>query len=100
MTHHHSHDRLKGSIPPVITPFANGEVDYGAYRRLVEFQVDNGSHGILVNGTSAEPSCLSVAERNRLVTLAMEAVNGRIPVVAANRVTVSGGNATTHGTCG
>ena len=43
MTHHHSHERLKGSIPPVITPFTNGEVDYGAYRRLVEFQVDNGA---------------------------------------------------------
>ena len=83
MTHHHSHDKLKGSIPPVVTPFTNGAVDYGAYRRLVEFQVDNGSHGVLVNGTSAEPSCLSVEERNRLVTLAMETVNGRLPVVAA-----------------
>ena len=64
----------------MITPFANGSVDYGAYRRLVEFQVDNGSHGVLVNGTSAEPSCLSVGERNRLVSLAMETVNGRIPM--------------------
>ena len=67
----------------MITPFNGGAVDYDAYRRLVEFQVDNGSHGILVNGTSAEPSCLSVEERNRLVSLAMETVNGRIPVVAA-----------------
>ena len=83
MTHHHFEDRLKGSIPPVITPFSNGSVDYDAYRRLVEYQLDNGSHGILVNGTSAEPSCLSVAERNRLVSLAVETVDGRIPVVAA-----------------
>ncbi len=79
----HSTDKLKGSIPPLITPFANGAVDYDAYRRLVEFQVDNGSHGILVNGTSAEPSCLSIEERNRLVSLAVETVNGRIAVVAA-----------------
>ena len=76
-------DRLHGSIPPLVTPFANGEVDYDAYRRLVDFQVDNGSTGILVNGTSAEPSCLSVAERNRIVSLAAEAAAGRIAVVAA-----------------
>ena len=83
MTHHRSHEKLKGSIPPVVTPFADGSVDYDAYRRLVEFQVDRGSHGVLVNGTTAEPSCLSVEERNRLVTLAADTVNGRIPVVAA-----------------
>ena len=39
---------LRGSIPPLITPFRNGKVDYDAYAGLVEFQVKNGSHGILV----------------------------------------------------
>jgi 4-hydroxy-tetrahydrodipicolinate synthase len=76
-------DRLKGSIPPLVTPFRNGEVDYDAYARLVEFQIDNGSHGVLVNGTTAEPSTLSVAERNRLVDVAVQVVAGRTPVVAA-----------------
>ena len=38
-------DFLKGSIPPLITPFKNGAVDYDAYAGLVEFQVKNGSHG-------------------------------------------------------
>ena len=76
-------DRLKGSIPPLVTPFRNGAVDYEGYARLVEFEISNGSHGILVNGTTAEPSTLSVAERNRLVDIGVEIAGGRIPVVAA-----------------
>ena len=76
-------DRLKGSIPPLVTPFRNGEVDYDAYARLVAFQIKNGSHGILVNGTTAEPSTLSVEERNRLVDIAVEVTAKKVPVVAA-----------------
>jgi len=75
--------KLRGSIPPLITPFCDGEVDYDSYRGLVDFQMRQGSHGILVNGTTAEPSTLTVDERNRLVSLAMETVGGRAPVVAA-----------------
>jgi 4-hydroxy-tetrahydrodipicolinate synthase len=76
-------DRIKGSIPPVITPFKDSEVDYDTYEGLVEFQVSQGSHGILVNGTTAEPSTLTTDERNRLVDIACETVAGKIPVVAA-----------------
>lgn len=75
--------RLKGSIPPLITPFRNGEVDTDAYAAMVEFQVREGSHGVLVNGTTSEPASLSVDERNRIVDVAVEAAAGRIPVVAA-----------------
>ena len=75
--------RLKGSIPPLITPFRGGAVDYAAYGKMVEFQIDRGSHGILVNGTTSEPASLSVEERNRLVDVAVERTAGRIPVVAA-----------------
>jgi 4-hydroxy-tetrahydrodipicolinate synthase len=75
--------RLRGSIPPLITPFADGKVDYDAYRKLIEFQLDQGTHGILVNGTTAEPSTLTLDERNRLVTLAIEVTANRVPVVAA-----------------
>jgi len=75
--------RLKGSIPPLITPFRNGEVDTDAYAAMVEFQVREGSHGVLVNGTTSEPASLSVDERNRIVDVAVEAGAGRIPVVAA-----------------
>lgn len=76
-------DNIRGSIPPIVTPFRNGAVDYEAYAGLVEFQVTNGSHGVLVNGTTAEPSTLTVEERNRLVDVAMETVAGRVQVVAA-----------------
>jgi 4-hydroxy-tetrahydrodipicolinate synthase len=74
---------LRGSIPPLITPFTKGVVDYDRYAELVEFQIAEGSHGILVNGTTAEPSTLTTDERNKLVTQAIEAAAGRVPVVAA-----------------
>ena len=66
-------DRIKGSIPPLFTPFRNGEVDYDTYARMIEHQIKEGSHGILVNGTTSEPASLTVEERNRLVTLTMTA---------------------------
>lgn len=75
--------QLRGSIPPLVTPFRDDAVDYDAYGRLVERQVTGGSHGVLVNGTTAEPSTLTVAERNRLVDTAVEAAAGRLAVVAA-----------------
>jgi len=75
--------RLRGSIPPLVTPFRGGEVDYDAYAQLVAQQIANGSHGILVNGTSAEPSTLTLEERNRLVDVAVGSAAGRVPVVAA-----------------
>jgi 4-hydroxy-tetrahydrodipicolinate synthase len=76
-------DRIKGSIPPLFTPFRDGEVDFATYARMLEFQIAQGSHGVLINGTTAEPASLTVDERNRIVTLAMEVVKGRVPVVAA-----------------
>lgn len=78
-----SPDFLCGSYPPLVTPFREGEVDYEAYASLVERQVAQGSHGIVVNGTTAEPSLLSIHERRRLVETAVETARGRLPVVAA-----------------
>ena len=75
--------RLRGSIPPLITPFRNGEVDYDAYARLVALQMEQGSHGIAVNGTTSEPATLTVEERNRLVDVALGVTGKRMPVVAA-----------------
>ena len=68
---------LRGSIPPLVTPFRNGDVDYDAYARLIAYQIENGTHGILVNGTTSEPSSLTVEERNRLVDVAVEAAADR-----------------------
>ena len=73
----------KGSIPPLVTPFRNGEVDYDAYARLVALQIEKGSHGILVNGTTSEPATLTVEERNKLVDAALKVAAKRVPVVAA-----------------
>ena len=74
---------LKGSIPPVITPFSNNEIDLASYKKLIEFHIEEGSHGILVNGTSAEPSTLTVEERNQLVDVAIVTANNAIPIIAA-----------------
>jgi 4-hydroxy-tetrahydrodipicolinate synthase len=76
-------DRLRGSIPPLATPFRHGQVDYDAYARIVEFHIANGSHGLLVNGTTAEPATLTIDERNRLVDVAITVTRNRVPVVAA-----------------
>lgn len=74
---------LKGSYPPLITPLRGDQVDYGAYEHLVERQIDAGTHGLLVNGTTAEPSTLTVEERNQLVDVAVRTAAGRVPVCAA-----------------
>lgn len=74
--------RFKGSVPPLVTPFKQGAIEYETYARLVEFQIANGSSGVLVAGTSGEPSTLSLAERNRLVETAVEVAHGRVPVFA------------------
>jgi 4-hydroxy-tetrahydrodipicolinate synthase len=75
--------QLRGSYPPLITPFNGGAVDYETYARLVEYQIAEGSHGIVVNGTTSEPSTLTAEERARLVRVAVETSRRRIPVVAA-----------------
>jgi 4-hydroxy-tetrahydrodipicolinate synthase len=74
---------LRGSITPLITPFKNGAVNYDEYAALVERHIAEGGHGVLVNGTSAEPSTLSVAERNQLVDVAVRTARGRTQIVAA-----------------
>src|SRR2546429_6291784 len=74
---------LRGSYTPVVTPFRDGKVDLDKYAELIERQVREGSHGVVVNGTTAEPSSLTIEERCELVNIAVETVAKRIPVVAA-----------------
>jgi len=74
------HD-FRGSIVPVITPFKDGEVDYEKLVELVNWQIDSGSHGISVTGTTGEPSSLTTMERKQVIKTAKEAVNGRVPFV-------------------
>jgi len=75
---------LKGSFPPLVTPFKeDGSVDYETYGKLVEFHVKGGSPGIVVTGTTGEPSLLTSAERTELLKVAIAAAKKRIQVVAA-----------------
>jgi 4-hydroxy-tetrahydrodipicolinate synthase len=76
-------DSLRGSYPPIVTPFKDGAVDYATYEKLVGFQVKEGSHGILVNGTTSEPSTLTVSERKKLLEVARSVAGGKVPIVAA-----------------
>jgi 4-hydroxy-tetrahydrodipicolinate synthase len=77
------HNSLRGSYPPLITPFRNGAMDVAKFADLVERQVREGSHGVLITGTTAEPSSLTIDERNTLVRTAVEVAAHRVPVVAA-----------------
>jgi 4-hydroxy-tetrahydrodipicolinate synthase len=74
---------LRGSYPPLITPFRDGAVDIHTFEELVDRQVREGSHGVTITGTTAEPSSLTVDERIELVRAAVRTVAGRVPVVAA-----------------
>ena len=75
---------LRGSYPPIITPFkSNGAVDIASLRRCVDFSVRNASHGILMSGTTSEPSTLTIDERITLFKEGIDVVQGRVPVVCA-----------------
>lgn len=71
-----------GSITALITPFKNGEIDWDAFDQLVEWQVDQGSHGLVPCGTTGESPTLSHDEHNAIVQRCVEIVNKRIPVIA------------------
>ena len=75
---------LRGSYPPLVTPFTQGRVDLEAYAGLVEFHIQGGSHGIVVCGTTGEPTTLTVDERKALAETAVAASAGRLPVVVAS----------------
>jgi 4-hydroxy-tetrahydrodipicolinate synthase len=82
---------FKGSITALVTPFANGAVDDAALQRLVEWQVDAGSNGLVPCGTTGESPTLSHKEHKRVVELTIEAAKRRVPVIAG-----AGSNSTTE----
>jgi 4-hydroxy-tetrahydrodipicolinate synthase len=73
---------LKGAFTPLVVPFRSGEVDYDRYARLIEWQIDQGTHGLLVNATSGEPTTLTLEEKARLIEVAVKTSAGRRPVAA------------------
>ncbi len=77
-----SRDRIKGSIPALITPMKDGKVDEAAFRKLVNWQIAQGSHGLVPCGTTGESPTLSHEEHMRVIALCVEEANGRVPVIA------------------
>jgi 4-hydroxy-tetrahydrodipicolinate synthase len=73
---------LRGSFTALITPFRGGSVDEEAFRRLVDWQIDQGTHGLVPVGTTGESPTLSHEEHKRVVELCVEVAAGRVPVVA------------------
>ena len=71
-----------GSIVAIVTPFKNGEVDEDTYRELIEFQIENGTSAIVPCGTTGESATLRMEEHGRVIDIAVEAVNKRVPVIA------------------
>jgi len=71
-----------GSIPALVTPFRDGTFDEAAFRRLVDWQIDNGSKALVPCGTTGEASTLSNAEHHRVVEICIEQAAGRVPVIA------------------
>ncbi|WP_461523298.1 4-hydroxy-tetrahydrodipicolinate synthase [Rhizobium leguminosarum] len=73
---------FKGSITALVTPFAHGKVDEAAFRSLIEWQIAEGTSGFVPCGTTGGSPTLSHLEHNRVVEIAIEAANGRVPVIA------------------
>ncbi len=75
-------ESIKGSIPALITPMQGGKVDEAAFRKLVSWQIAEGSHGLVPCGTTGESPTLSHEEHMRVVEICVEEANGRVPVIA------------------
>ena len=73
---------FRGSITALITPFKAGKLDERANQRHVEWQIDQGTHGLVPCGTTGESPTLSHDEHKRVVELCVEAAAGRVPVIA------------------
>ncbi|MDD2337039.1 MAG: 4-hydroxy-tetrahydrodipicolinate synthase [Geobacteraceae bacterium] len=73
---------FKGSIVAIITPFKNGEIDEERLRELVEFQIENGTDGIVPCGTTGESPTLDYQEHDRVVEIVVHQVKKRVPVIA------------------
>ncbi|TFG90645.1 MAG: 4-hydroxy-tetrahydrodipicolinate synthase [Syntrophobacterales bacterium] len=73
---------FKGSIVAIVTPFKNGKIDEEGLRQLVEFQIENGTDGIVPCGTTGESPTLDYQEHDRVVEIVVDQVKKRIPVIA------------------
>ena len=73
---------LKGSMPALITPFKDGAVDLDTLKKLVDWHIDQGSHGLVPVGTTGESPTLTHDEHELVVETVVTAAAGRVPVIA------------------
>lgn len=73
---------FKGAIVAIVTPFKKGKVDEASLRKLIEFQIKNGTDGIVPCGTTGESSTLSHEEHDKVIEIVIDAVKKRVPVIA------------------
>lgn len=73
---------FKGAMVAIVTPFKNDQVDEKALRELIEFQIANGTDGIVPCGTTGESATLSHEEHDRVIEITIDAVKKRVPVIA------------------
>src|SRR2546428_10130685 len=78
---------MRGSLVPVVTPFRKGQLDDSRFVDLIEWQIDSGSHGVVVAGTTGEPSALTPEEREHLIELAVRTVRRPVPLIAGTGTT-------------
>lgn len=75
-------DKLRGTGVALVTPFSpDFSVDYNGWRRLIDFTIDGGVEYLVVNGTTGESPTTSTTEKNELLRIAKEQINGRVPLV-------------------
>ena len=74
--------RIKGSITALITPMKDGKLDEAAFRKLVKWQIEQGTHGLVPCGTTGESPTLSHEEHRRVIEICVEETAGRVPVIA------------------
>jgi 4-hydroxy-tetrahydrodipicolinate synthase len=74
--------QIKGSIPALVTPFKDGALDIDTLHALIDWQIAEGSSGIVPVGTTGESPTLSHAEHERVIEETVRAVAGRVPVIA------------------
>jgi len=71
-----------GSYTALLTPFKDNKVDFDAYRKLIDFQIENGTNGLVPVGTTGESPTLSHDEHKKLVEVCIDQSNGRVPIIA------------------
>ena len=77
---------ISGSLPALVTPFANGKVDIKALKRLVDWHIDQGSYGLVPVGTTGESPTLTHDEHDGVVETVVTQVAGRIPSSGGRRI--------------